>query len=56
MLEPILGPTVQSILAELEELYPPTNPHHTEELAAIMYKAGQRSVVEWMKTRIKEDS
>ena len=54
-LEAILGPNLESILAELEEIYPPTNPNPNENMETIMYKAGQRSVVEWIKTRISEE-
>jgi len=53
MLEPLLGPNLESILLELEEKFPPINPHPKEELASIMYKAGQRSVVEWYANRLE---
>jgi len=53
-LEPLLGPNLQSILLELEEKFPPVNPHPKEEIAPIMYKAGQRSVIEWLKDRLEE--
>ena len=53
-LEPILGPNVESLLIEMEEKFPPINPHPKEELASIMYKSGQRSVIEWYKSRIDE--
>ena len=53
-LEPILGPNVESLLIEMEEKFPPTTPHPKEELASIMYKAGQRSVIEWYKSRLDE--
>ena len=53
-LEPILGPNVQSLLIEMEEKFPPINPHPKEELASIMYKSGQRSVIEWYKARLDE--
>jgi len=52
MLEPIIGPTPESLLKEMEETYPPSIPHPKEELASIMYKAGQRSVVEWYEKRL----
>ena len=52
MLEPIIGPTPESLLNELEETFPPSTPHPKEELASIMYKAGQRSVVEWYRERL----
>ena len=55
MLEPLLGPNIESILLELEEKFPPVNPHPKEEISAIMYKAGQRSVIEWLQNRLKED-
>ena len=53
-LEPILGPNVESLLIEMEEKFPPINPHPKEELASIMYKSGQRSVIEWYRSRIDE--
>ena len=53
-LEPILGPNAQSLLLEMEEKFPTINPHPKEELASIMYKAGQRSVVEWYKNRLDD--
>ena len=54
-LEPLLGPNTQSLLQEMEEKFPPINPHPKEELSGIMYKAGQRSVVEWMRHRLEEE-
>ena len=54
MLEPLLGPNLDSLLAEMEEKFPPVNPHPKEELNTIMYKAGQRSVVEWYINRLEE--
>ena len=53
-LEPLLGPNVNSLSLEMEDRFPPFIPHPKEELASIMYKAGQRSVVEWYKNRIDE--
>ena len=53
-LEPILGPNPESLLIEMEEKFPPINPHPKEELASIMYKSGQRSVIEWYKSRLDE--
>ena len=53
-LEPLLGPNVNSLLLEMEDKFPPFIPHPKEELASIMYKAGQRSVIEWYKNRIDE--
>tara|TARA_R100000781_G_scaffold333_3_gene477 strand:- start:1185 stop:1436 length:252 start_codon:yes stop_codon:yes gene_type:complete len=53
-LEPLLGPTPESLLREMEEKFPPVNPHPKEELASIMYKAGQRAVVEWYYSRLEK--
>ena len=55
MLEPLIGPNAQAILLELEEKFPPVNPHPKEDIGAIMYKSGQRSVVEWIAKRLDED-
>jgi hypothetical protein len=52
MLEPIIGPTPESLLNEMEETYPPFTPHPKQDLGSIMYLAGQRSVVEWYKERL----
>jgi len=54
-LESILGPNLESILLELEEKFPPVNPHPKEEIGAIMYRSGQRSVVDWINNRIKNE-
>ena len=54
-LEPLLGPNIQSLASEMDEKFPPINPHPKEDIAAIMYKAGQRSVVEWYQERIDNE-
>ena len=55
MLEAVLGPRVDDkILQELEVNFPPHLPHPKEEITSIMYKAGQRSVVEWLVKRLEE--
>jgi len=54
-LEPILGPTIESILNELEEIHPPLNPTPDESMEKIMYRSGQRSVVEWIRKRLSEE-
>ena len=56
MLEPLIGPNMQAVLAELDEKFPSVNPHPKEDIGAIMYKSGQRSVVEWIQTKLNEDS
>ena len=54
-LEPLLGPNLESMVLEMDEKFPPVTPHPKEELASIMYKAGQRSVVEWFKNRLENE-
>ncbi len=54
-LEPLLGPNLESLLLELEDRFPPTNPHPKEQLPSIMYRAGQRDVVEYLRKRLDED-
>ena len=39
---------LQSMLSDLNETFPPVNPAPTDDLALIMYRAGQRSVVEYI--------
>jgi hypothetical protein len=47
--------TVEKLLAELEELYPPINPTPDTSLNQIMYRSGQASVVEWIRTRLTQE-
>ena len=54
ILEPVIGPTLESVLLELEEIHPPITPNPDESMEKIMYRSGQRSVVDWIKTRIEE--
>jgi len=55
-LESILGPNLEQILSELEEIYPATTPTPEDSLERIMYRSGQRSVVDWIKNRINEEN
>ena len=52
MLETV-GLQTRSLLAEAEEIFPPVNPSPTDDIAMIMYRAGQRSVVEWLQTQME---
>jgi len=49
------GMTVRTILAEMEENFPPTNPGPGDSISAIMYRSGQRSVVEWLNHKLSEE-
>lgn len=42
------GIQANAVIEQLEQIFPPVNPAPTDDLAMIMYRAGQRSVVEWI--------
>jgi hypothetical protein len=42
------GLQLTSLVQQLEENFPPLNPHPDDSHSKIMYSAGQRSVVEWI--------
>jgi hypothetical protein len=44
----VLGMNSRGLLAALEESFPPTNPTPEDTMEKIMYRSGQRSVVEWV--------
>lgn len=48
------GIQAQAIINELDELFPPTNPGPGDTISTIMYRSGQRSVIEWIHNRLKE--
>ena len=50
------GLNVQQVLREMEELFPPTTPAPHESISTIMYRSGQRSVVEWLQYKLKEEN
>ena len=50
-----LGLTVERLLAELEDNFPQFLPQPNDATNSIMYKSGQRSVVEWVANRISEE-
>jgi hypothetical protein len=50
----VLGMETHALLRELDENFPPTNPHPDDPHSLIMYRSGQRSVVEWIHYRLEE--
>jgi hypothetical protein len=50
-----LGLTVERLLAELEDNFPPFLSQPNDPINMIMYKSGQRSVVEWIANRISDE-
>ena len=53
-LEAIYGPALLTILAEMQEIFPPVQPTPHDSVEMIMYKAGQRYVVEWLLQRMEQ--
>ena len=49
-----LGLSAKATLNEMEELFPPLNVGPTSDIKTIMYRAGQRSVVEWLKEKLEQ--
>jgi len=56
ILESVIGPTLDQVLVELEAIYPPPQFNPDDSMEKIMYRSGQRSVVEWIKERTSEDN
>ena len=49
------GLTVERLLDELQDRFPLTNPGPSDQINTIMYQAGQRSVVDWINSRIQNE-
>ena len=49
-----LGLQSSQIIQQLDETFPPVNPSPRDDISMIMYKAGQRSVVEWLQKKLEE--
>jgi hypothetical protein len=49
------GLQLTSLLQQLEEVFPPTNPTPEMTMEQIMYRSGQRSVVEWILSKMEEE-
>lgn len=48
------GIQLNALIQELNETFPPTNPSPSDPYEYIMYRAGQRSVVEWITEKMDE--
>ena len=53
IIEGLYGPELHNILAEMQEIFPPTQPGPGDNLDQIMFRAGQHSVVDWLKQRLE---
>lgn len=49
-----LGMEHRALINELEDNFPPITPSPDDTIEKIMYRSGQRSVVEWLVTRLNE--
>tara|TARA_Y100000356_G_C11257360_1_gene291010 strand:+ start:65 stop:253 length:189 start_codon:yes stop_codon:yes gene_type:complete len=50
-----LGMEHRAIISQLNEDFPPVNPTPDDTIEKIMYRSGQRSVVEWLINRIENN-
>jgi hypothetical protein len=51
----LMGMETRAIISELEENFPPITPSPEDTIEKIMYRSGQRSVVEWLLTRLENN-
>ena len=45
---------VAKLLSELENSFPPVTPVPSDDIALIMYRSGQRSVIEYIKSLLEK--
>ncbi len=56
-IEAIVGKQLNDkVLEELQHRFPPITPTPINTLSEIMYQAGQRSIVEWIEQRLKQEN
>ena len=48
------GLQVDTLIAQLEDTFPPVNPGPGDTISTIMYRSGQRSVIEWIYTQLQD--
>lgn len=51
----VKGMQASALLQTLEDTFPPTNPNPEDTMEKIMYRSGQRSVVEWIINYMEEN-
>jgi len=47
--------TPEKLLAELENTFPPAFTGPEDKITHIMFRAGQQSIIDWIKQRLTED-
>ena len=50
----VKGMQANALRQQLEESFPPINPNPEDTMEKIMYRSGQRSVVEWVINYMEE--
>lgn len=56
LLQPLnIGLTPEGLLEELEQQFPERSPYLNETYPGLMWRGGQRAVVNWIRSRIQED-
>lgn len=50
------GLSLNKLADKLNENFPPVNPHPDDPHSLIMYRSGQRSVVEWIQHQLTEEN
>ena len=45
----------RAVLSEMDERFPVVNPSPDDSIEKIMYRSGQRSVVEWLVNRLEDE-
>ena len=51
----VLGMQSRGLVLQLEESFPPVNPTPEDTMEKIMFRSGQRSVVEWIINYMEEN-
>ena len=51
----VFGMEARSVLSEMEDRFPLVNPAPDDSIEKIMYRSGQRSVVEWLVNRLENN-
>lgn len=51
-----LGLTVNDLLEELDERFPEQSPQKYEDQFELQWRGGQRSVVNWIRSRLEEEN
>lgn len=49
-----VGLQTKTLIQQLDEIFPPVNPTPEMTTEQIMYRAGQRSVVEWINNQMEQ--